>query len=171
MWNFEFIYTKIFILIWSQSDLEVDCKMRYLTLTSDSSKYRCVSVGDTIVLSWTVHHDFTNISDIGISSIRFSGFAKSQKQKGHDIMVPINSNLITRTVMNPKRNILSLRIPRNNTVAECQLNMSRLTVYIFLIMHIFRYSRSWRDTSRSNRSVFREYIFTAGQITGNNCNI
>ena len=153
--------------------------MRYLTLTSDSSKYRCVSVGDTIVLSWTVHHDFTNISDIGISSIRFTGFAKSQKQRGHDIMVPINSNLITRTVMNPKRNILSLKIPRNNAVAECQLNMSRcllmirclLTVYLFLIMHIFRYSRSWRDTSRSNRSVFREYIFTAGQITGNNCNI
>ena len=105
--------------------------MRYLTLTSDSSKYRCVSVGDTIVLSWTVHHDFTNISDIGISSIRFTGFAKSQKQRGHDIMVQINSNLITRTVMNPKRNILSLKIPRNNAVAECQLNMSRCLLFTY----------------------------------------
>ena len=127
--NFDFIYWKI--LIWLKSDLEVDCKMRYLTLTSDSSKYRCVSVGDTIVLSWTVHHDFTNISDIGISSIRFTGFAKSQKQRGHDIMVPINSNLITRTVMNPKRNILSLKIPRNNAVAECQLNMSRCLLFTY----------------------------------------
>ena len=129
--NSDFIYSKISILIWLKSDLEVDYKMRYLTLTSDSSKYRCVSVGDTIVLSWTVHHDFTNISDIGISSIRFTGFAKSQKQKGHDIMVPINSNLITRTVMNPKRNILSLKIPRNNVVAECQLNMSRCLLFTY----------------------------------------
>ena len=96
--------------------------MRYLTLTSESSKYQCDSVGDTVIAKWTVYQDFTNISDIGISSITFSGYKKTQ---GHDVTVPIYSNLITRTVTNPKRNILSLRIPRNSLVAECQLNMSR----------------------------------------------
>ena len=141
--------------------------MRYLTLTSDSSKYQCDSVGDTTIVTWTVHHDFTNISDIGISSIRFSGYKKTEEQKGHDFMVPIYSNLITRTVMNPKRNILSLRIPRGSMVAECQLNMSRRIIYIFLIIHVFRYSRSCRDTSRSNCSVFREYYFTGDQARDN----
>ena len=111
--------------------------MRYLTLTSDSSKYQCDTVGDTVVVNWTVHHDFTNISDIGISSIRFSGFQKTQ---GHDVLVPIYSNLITRTVTNPKRNILSLRIPRNSMVAECQLNMSRCSICIMIFIDIFRYS-------------------------------
>ena len=137
--------------------------MRYLTLTSDSSKYQSESVGDAVIVTWTVHQDFTNISDIGISSIRFSGFKKIEALKGHDIMVPIHSNLITRTVMNPKRNILCLRIPRNSMVAECQLNMSRRFVYLFLIIHVFRYSRSCRYSSRSNCSVFREYFFTGDQ--------
>ena len=100
--------------------------MRYLTFTSDSSKYQCNSVGDTVIVQWNVHHDFRNVSDIGITTMTFSGFKKSQ---GHDVMVPIYSNLITRTVTNPKRNILSLRIPRNSMVADCQLNMSRLNVY------------------------------------------
>ena len=108
--------------------------MRYLTLTSESSKYQCVSVGDTIVATWTVHHDFTNISDIGISSIQFNGF----KRQGHDVMVPVYSNLITRTITNPKRKILSLRIPRNSMVAECQLNMSRLTICITILINKFR---------------------------------
>ena len=108
--------------------------MRYLTLTSESSKYQCVSVGDAIVVTWTVHHDFTNISDIGISSIRFNGF----EIQGHDVMVNIYSNLITRTVTNPKRNILSLRIPRKCTVAECQLNMSRLFICILIFIYILR---------------------------------
>ena len=45
------------------------------------------------------------------------------------------------------------------------------TVYLFLIMHIFRYSRSWRDTSWPNSSVFREFNFTAGHFIGHNCYI
>ena len=108
--------------------------MRYLTLTSDSSKYQCNSVGDTAVVQWNVHHDFTNISDIGITSITFSGFKKTQ---GHDVKVPIYSNLITRTVTNPKRNILTVRIPKNSSVAEFQLNMSRCNVWFAKYIHIF----------------------------------
>ena len=38
-------------------------------------------------------------------------------------------------------------------------------------MHIFRYSRSWGDTSWPNSSVFREFNFTAGHFIGHNCYI
>ena len=141
--------------------------MRYLTLTSDSSKYQCTSAGGTVVLQWNVHHDFTNISDIGITSITFSGFKKIQ---GHDVKVPIYSNLITRTVTNPKRNILTIRIPKNSSVAECQLNMSRCNVWFAKYIHFFRYSWNCSHSSWSDYSLLREYWFASFSVR-NKCNI
>ena len=98
--------------------------MRYLTLTNDCSKFETDSVGDQVVLKWNNPYDFTNIAYVGISAITFHGF---KPNRNHDVLVPVHTNLITRTIMNPRRNILNIRIPRNSHVAESQLNMSKYT--------------------------------------------
>ena len=98
--------------------------MRYLTLTSDCSKFEYDAVGDQVILKWNAFYDFANIGFIGISSICFQGFNSNTDR---DVCVPVYCNLISRTVMNPKRNILNLRITRNSHVAHCQLNMSKST--------------------------------------------
>ena len=122
------VVTNFITQIWSNrvrpSSVGVQLIMRYLTLTSDCSKFDCDTVGDQLVLKWNTFYDFTNIGFIGISSISFHGFKPNTK---HDRLVPIYSNLISRTIMNPKRNILNLRITRNSHVAQCQLNMSEYT--------------------------------------------
>ena len=138
--------------------------MRYLTLTSDSSKYQCSSEGNTVIVQWNGYHDFTSISDIGINSMTFSGYRKTQ---GHDVMFPVYSPLITRTVTNPKRNILTVRIPKNSSVAQCQLNMGMLNICISIYIHIFRYTRDCCHSSGSNSSVSREHTFESTSVRHN----
>ena len=98
--------------------------MRYLTLTSDSANFETETVDDQVLLKWNHAYDFSNIAFIGIASISFQGF---KADKHHDFLVPIYSNLISRTIMNPKRNILNVRVTKNSHVAQCQLNMSKCT--------------------------------------------
>ena len=95
--------------------------MRYLTLTNDCTKFEYDTVGTLVTVKWNIQQDFTNVASIGISSLTMCGY----KLPKTDIMVPIYTNVITRTITNPKRNILNLRLPRHSLVANCQLNMSK----------------------------------------------
>ena len=95
--------------------------MRYLTLTSDSSKFEYSSIGGSLICKWNIRKDFTNISYVGISSFIMSGF----KPYDNERFVQICTNIISRTIANPNRNILNLRIPKNSTVSQFELNMSK----------------------------------------------
>ena len=143
--------------------------MRYLTLTSDCSKFECDTVGDQTVFKWNTFYDFTNIGYIGISSITFHGF---KPNKNHDQLVPIYSNLISRTIMNPKRNILNLRVTRNSHVAHCQLNMSKCTC-VNKNDILFSYFWHWCQSSGSNRFNSRESWLQKSyqKQLSNQCNI
>ena len=110
----------LIICIYTHPILILILRMRYLTLTNDCSKFEYDTVGNEVILKWNVQQDFVNAAAIGISSLTMCGF----KLPKADVMVPIYTNIITRTITNPKRNILNLRIPRHSLVANCQLNMS-----------------------------------------------
>ena len=126
--------------------------MRYLTLTSESANFETDVVGDQVILKWNHAYDFSNIAYIGISSISFQGF---KPNKHHDFLIPVYSNLISRTIMNPKRNILNVRVTRNSHVAECQLNMSKCTCANNLYL-LFRHIRGFCQSSRPNHNNPRE---------------
>ena len=100
--------------------------MRYLTLSSDSSHFQYDSAGDNVTFKWNISENFSNIAYIGISSIIITGL----KQSKTDTMISILTNLISRTIGNPRRNIINLRLPRHSSLAQCQLNMSKLLILL-----------------------------------------
>ena len=95
--------------------------MRYLTLTSDSSNFEYFCMDKIVKFKWNISQDFSNISYVGISSLILNGFKPTKTER----YLKISTNIITRTIANPKRNILNLRIPKNSSVAQFQLNMSK----------------------------------------------
>ena len=108
--------------------------MRYITLTDKCVNFEFSTNSKDIKLVWNVPHDFSEIPFIGIHSFHLSEL----EIKKHDSHIRLSTNLITRTITNPTRNILDIRIPKNSVVAECRLNTSKYTcVNIDLIEMIF----------------------------------
>ena len=97
--------------------------MRYITLTDECVNFGFSSNSNDLKLVWNVPHDFSEIPFIGIHSFHLSEL----ETKNHDSHIRLSTNLITRTITNPKRNILDIRIPKNSAVAECRLNTSEYT--------------------------------------------
>ena len=101
--------------------------MRYITLTDKCLNFEFSSQRnpDILKLIWNVPHDFSEIPFIGIHSFHLSELGpRDGKSDRHDTHIRLSTNLITRTITNPTRNILDLRIPKNSVVAECKLNTS-----------------------------------------------
>ena len=94
--------------------------MRFLTLTSDSSNFEYFVIDKSLKCKWNISQDFSNISYVGISSLILDGFKPTKTER----YLKISTNIITRTISNPKRNILNLKIQKNSSVAQFQLNMS-----------------------------------------------
>ena len=99
--------------------------MRFITLTDKCLNFDFSSQKnpDVLKLIWNVPHDFSEIPFIGIHSFHLSELEISSAN--HDTHVRISTNLIARTITNPTRNILDIRIPKNSVVAECRLNTSK----------------------------------------------
>lgn len=97
--------------------------MRYITLTDKCLNFEFVSQENakTLKLIWNVPHDFSEVPFIGIYSFHLS---ELEIQDDHDYHIRLSTNLIARTITNPTRNILDIRIPENSRVAECRLNTS-----------------------------------------------
>ena len=100
--------------------------MRYITLTDRCLNFEFHSQEnpDVVQFIWNVPHDFTEVPYIGIHSFYLSELEMKDKNGRHDYHIRISSNLIARTITNPTRNILDIRIPKNSVVAECRLNTS-----------------------------------------------
>lgn len=101
--------------------------MRYITLTEKCLNFEFSSQKnpDIVNLVWNVPHDFSDIPFIGIHSFHLSELSlPDNRNERHDSHIRLSTNLITRTITNPTRNILDLRIPKNSVVAECRLNTS-----------------------------------------------
>ena len=101
--------------------------MRYITLTDKCLNFEFSSQEnpDIVKLIWNVPHDFSEVPYIGIHSFHLSEL--KNKSGHHDYHIRLSSNLIARTITNPTRNILDIRIPKNSVVAECRLNTSKYT--------------------------------------------
>ena len=76
--------------------------MRYITLTDECVNFGFSSNSNDLKLVWNVPHDFSEIPFIGIHSFHLSEL----ETKNHDSHIRLSTNLITRTITNPKRNIL-----------------------------------------------------------------
>ena len=98
--------------------------MRYITLTDRCLNFEFTSQqsSDSLKLIWNVPHDFSDIPYIGIHSFYLSEL--KERTENFDYHIRISTNLIARTITNPTRNILDIRIPSNSVVAECRLNTS-----------------------------------------------
>ena len=104
--------------------------MRYITLTDKCLNFEFSSQKspNSLKLIWNVPHDFSDVAFIGISSFYLSELEpRLEKNRSHDYHVRLSTNLISRTITNPTRNILDLRIPKNSLVAECRLNTSKFS--------------------------------------------
>ena len=140
--------------------------MRYITLTDKCLNFEFSSQenSDFVKLIWNVPHDFSEVSYIGIHSFHLSEL--KNKSNHHDYHIRLSSNLIARTITNPTRNILDIRIPKNSVVAECRLNTSKYTCVNIdidfhwkLIKDSLRFTWLWCWQSWSNCSDNREYHF------------
>ena len=100
--------------------------MRYITLTDQCVNFEHTSQNKTLKLIWNVPHDFSEIPYIGIHSFYLSELEPNRDNKNHphDSHIRLSTNLIARTITNPTRNILDIRLPKNSVVAECRLNTS-----------------------------------------------
>ena len=117
--------------------------MRYITLTDKCLDFEFFTGPKKLKLIWNVPHDFSEIPFIGIHSFHLSELKIDEKNR-HDLHLRLSTNLIARTITNPTRNILDIRIPKNSVVAECRLNTSKYTyanIYfteIIFMTHIFK---------------------------------
>ena len=106
--------------------------MRYISLSEDCLNFEFSSQTspNILTLTWNVPHDFSNIAFIGINSLYLS-FLRYHTEKNHptENHVKIYTNLIRRTVTNPKRRILDLKIPKSSHILECKLNMSKIIIF------------------------------------------
>ena len=101
--------------------------MRYITLTNECLNFEFSSQQSSRSLKfiWNVPHDFSDIPYIGIHSFHLSELEPRVEQNhNYDSHIRLSTNLIARTITNPTRNILDIRIPKNSVVAECRLNTS-----------------------------------------------
>ena len=110
--------------------------MRYISLSDDciNFDFSTQTTPNILTLTWNVPHDFSNVAFIGINSINISSL-RYQTEKNHptENHVKIYTNLIRRTVTNPKRRILDIKIPKNSNFLECKLNMSKNFILILFI--------------------------------------
>lgn len=98
--------------------------MRFITLTDKCVNFEfSQTTPDILKLVWNVPHDFSEIPYIGIHSFYLSELKLREDKK--DSHIRLSTNLIARTITNPTRNILDIRIPKNSVVAECRLNTSK----------------------------------------------
>ena len=97
--------------------------MRYITFTDQclNFEFSTQESPNILKLIWNVQHDFSEIPYIGIHSFYLS---ELQERQDFDYHIRISTNLIARTITNPTRNILDIRMPKNSVVAECRLNTS-----------------------------------------------
>ena len=99
--------------------------MKFITLNNDCHDFEFSSNQSTLTLTWNVSHDLTNVNFIGLHSFHLSSIKNYIDGKHiHDGHIRIYTNLISRTVTNPKRRILDIRIPKNSTVVDCSINTS-----------------------------------------------
>ena len=98
--------------------------MRFISFTERCLNFEFSSQKspDVVKLIWNVPHDFSDIPFIGIHSFYLSEL--TPRDDNFDNHIRISTNLIARTITNPTRNILDIRIPKNSVVAECRLNTS-----------------------------------------------
>ena len=97
--------------------------MRYITFTNRclNFEFSTQESPNILKLVWNVQHDFSEIPYIGIHSFYLS---ELQERQDFDYHIRISTNLIARTITNPTRNILDMRMQKNSVVAECRLNTS-----------------------------------------------
>ena len=97
--------------------------MRYITFTDQCLNFEFSTQESPKILKliWNVQHDFSEIPYIGIHSFYLS---ELQECNSFDYHIRISTNLIARTITNPTRNILDIRMQKNSVVAECRLNTS-----------------------------------------------
>ena len=103
--------------------------MRYITLTDECVNFEFVKTKPNgLTLTWNVAHDLSNVTYIGINSFHLSTLKYHNDSANHsrDAHIRIYTNLISRTVTNPTRRILDLKIPKSSNVAETKLNMSTI---------------------------------------------
>ena len=103
--------------------------MKYITLTDECVDFDFVKTKPNgLILTWNVAHDLSNVTHIGINSFHLSEVRYHTDSGNHsrDAHIRIYTNLISRTVTNPTRRILDLKIPKSCNVAEMKLNMSTL---------------------------------------------
>ena len=100
--------------------------MRYITFTNRclNFEFSTQESPNILKLVWNVQHDFSEIPYIGIHSFYLSELQERDEKDGLDYHIRISTNLIARTITNPTRNILDIRMPKNSVVAECRLNTS-----------------------------------------------
>ena len=96
--------------------------MRYLLLSSSSKHFDYTANNNKIELTWNLPFDFTNIGYVGISNLHIGNLIASPT----DAIASVHSNIISRTMTNPDRNILNFKIPKDSTVVEVRLNMGKL---------------------------------------------
>ena len=117
--------------------------MKFITLTEKCVNFEFSSQQnpDVLILTWNVAHDFSNVAFIGVNSFHLSNIIQFKDQNHfHDNHIRISTNLISRTITNPTRNILDIRVPKHAIVAECRINTSRLNIYVLLFLKfIFRH--------------------------------
>lgn len=99
--------------------------MKFIALNNDCHDFEFSIDQKSLTMIWNVSHDLSNVAYIGINSFHLSSVKPFTDGKhltdGH---ISIYSNLISRTVTNPKRRILDVRVPKNSSVVECSINTS-----------------------------------------------
>lgn len=94
--------------------------MRYLKLSSDSTKFS-ISIRNSIThLSWFSTLDLTKVQTVGLSNIQISPLTENNSS---DYYLVIYSNLIKRTECNPEGEFCCVRVPRKHNTIPHQLNL------------------------------------------------
>ena len=97
--------------------------MKYLKLSSDSSKFS-ISVRNSVTyLSWFSTLDLTQVKSVGLSNIQI--FPLNENSSA-DYYLIIYSNLIKRTECNPNGELACVRIPKKHNTVPNLINLCKL---------------------------------------------
>ena len=99
--------------------------MRYLKLSSDSSKFS-ISIRNSIThLTWFTTLDLSNVKTVGLTNIQISPLAENVSS---DYYLVIYSNLIKPTECNPNGELACVRIPKKHNTIPSQINLGKLVL-------------------------------------------
>ena len=116
--------------------------MRYLKLSSDSSKFS-ISIRNSIThLSWFTTLDLSNVKTVGLTNIQISPLTENVSS---DYYLVIYSNLIKPTECNPNGELACVRVPKKHNTIPSQVNLGKLVLDITnRVSHTLEFSRFFK---------------------------